>query len=166
MDMHLKVARPKCINNKATMFEALVRHQYDEFIKWKHFPRYWPFVRGIHRSPVTSLNKGQWRGALMLTLSCAWINGRVKNRKAGDLRRHRAHYDVIVMIGDKQLPESMTVKFTVAYSPRLTSFRWQFYNMRFCDMPRKYKMLDPLKPSYSKTSMVIQPKMLFMSSID
>ena len=20
--------------------------QYDEVIKWKHFPRYWPFVRG------------------------------------------------------------------------------------------------------------------------
>ena len=23
----------------------------DEVIKWKHFPHYWPFVRGIHRSP-------------------------------------------------------------------------------------------------------------------
>ena len=23
----------------------------DEVIKWKHFPRYWPFVQGIHRSP-------------------------------------------------------------------------------------------------------------------
>ena len=23
---------------------------HDDFIKWKHFPRYWPFVRGIHRS--------------------------------------------------------------------------------------------------------------------
>ena len=22
----------------------------DDVIKWKHFPRYWPFVRGIHRS--------------------------------------------------------------------------------------------------------------------
>ena len=28
----------------------------------------------------------------------AWINGWVNNREAGDLRRHRAHYDVIVMI--------------------------------------------------------------------
>ena len=26
------------------------------------------------------------------------INGWVNNREAGDLRRHRAHYDVIVMI--------------------------------------------------------------------
>ena len=34
-------------------------------IKWKHFPHYWPFVRGIHRSPVNSPHKGQWGGALM-----------------------------------------------------------------------------------------------------
>ena len=27
---------------------------HDDVIKWKHFPRYWPFVRGIHRSPVNS----------------------------------------------------------------------------------------------------------------
>ena len=30
----------------------------------KSFPRYLPFVRGIHRSPVNSPHKGQWRGAL------------------------------------------------------------------------------------------------------
>ena len=23
---------------------------HDDVIKWKHFPRYWPFARGIHRS--------------------------------------------------------------------------------------------------------------------
>ena len=34
---------------------------HDDVIKWKHFPRYWPFVRGIHRSPVNSPHKGQWR---------------------------------------------------------------------------------------------------------
>ena len=60
---------------------------YDDVIKWKHFPRYWPFVRGIHWSPVNSLHKGQWRGALMFSLICAWINGWVNNREAGDLRR-------------------------------------------------------------------------------
>ena len=36
---------------------------HDDVNKWKHFPRYWPFVRGIHRSPVNSPHKGQWRGA-------------------------------------------------------------------------------------------------------
>ena len=57
--------------------ENLVTH--DDVVKWKHFPRYWPFVRGIHRSTVNSLHKGQWRGALMFSLICAWINGRVNN---------------------------------------------------------------------------------------
>ena len=32
----------------------------DVVIKWKLFPRYWPFVRGIHRLPVKSPHKGQW----------------------------------------------------------------------------------------------------------
>ena len=73
---------------------------YDDVIKWKHFPRYWPFVRGIHRSPVNSPHKGQWRGALMFSLICVWINGWVNNREAGDLRRYRAHYDVTVMSPD------------------------------------------------------------------
>ena len=36
--------------------------------------------------------------ALMFTLICARINGWVNNREAGDLRRYRAHYDVVVMI--------------------------------------------------------------------
>ena len=70
---------------------------HDDVIKWKHFPRNWPFVRGIHRSPVNSPHKGQWRGALMFSLICVWINVWVNNRAAGDLRRYRAHYDVIVM---------------------------------------------------------------------
>ena len=69
----------------------------DDAIKWKHFPRNWPFVRGIHRSPVISPHKGQWRGALVFSLICFWINGWVNNREAGDLRRYRAHYDVTVM---------------------------------------------------------------------
>ena len=61
---------------------------------------YWPFVRGIHRSPVNSLHKGQWRGTLMFSLIYGWINGWVNNREAGDLRHHHAHYDIIVMIGN------------------------------------------------------------------
>ena len=70
---------------------------HDDVIKWTHFPRYWPFVRGIYQSPVNSPHKSQWRGALMFTLICTRINGWVNNREAGDLRRYRAHYDVIVM---------------------------------------------------------------------
>ena len=72
--------------------------KHDDVIKWKHFPRNWPFVRGIHRSPVNSPHKGQWRGALMFSLICVWIIDWVNNREAGDLRCYRAHYDVIVML--------------------------------------------------------------------
>ena len=70
---------------------------HDDVIKWKKIPRYWPFVRGIHRSPVNSPHKGQRRGALMFSLICVWINGWVNNREAGDLRRYHAHYDVTAM---------------------------------------------------------------------
>ena len=70
----------------------------DDVIKWKHFPRYWPYARGIHRWPVDSPHKGQWRGALMFSLICAWTNGRASNRVASDLTRHRSDYDVTVMV--------------------------------------------------------------------
>ena len=60
----------------------------DDVIKWKHFPRNWPFVRGIHRSPVNSPHKSQWRGALIFSLICTRINGWVNNGEAGDLRRY------------------------------------------------------------------------------
>ena len=71
---------------------------HDDVIKWKHFPRNWPFVRGIHRSQVNSPHKGQRRGAVMFSLIYVWINGWVNNGEAGDLRRHGAHYDVTVMV--------------------------------------------------------------------
>ena len=89
--------------NKAALWHtitdqcAFIRKWHDDVIKWKHFPRNWPFVRGIHRSPVNSPHKGQWRGALMISMICVWINDWVNNREAGDLRRYRAHHDVIVM---------------------------------------------------------------------
>ena len=81
-------------------------YHYD-VIKWKHFPRYWPFVRGIYRSLVNSPHKGQWRGALIFSLTCAWINGPVNNRVASDLRRHCAHYDVIVMSNQRHVNHTM-----------------------------------------------------------
>ena len=75
-----------------------VLYIHDDVIKWKHFPRYWPSVQEIHRSPVNSLHKGQWRGILMFSLICARIHGWVNNCETDDLRRYRTHCDVIVMI--------------------------------------------------------------------
>ena len=78
-------------------FRQFFIQYHDDVIKWKHFPRYWPHVRGIHRSPVDSPHIDQWRGALMFSLICAWTNVWANNRDASDLRRHRGHYDVTVL---------------------------------------------------------------------
>ena len=59
-----------------------IQFAYDHVIKWKHFPRYWPFVRGIHWSPVNSPHKGPWRGALMFSLICA-LNKRLGKQSWG-----------------------------------------------------------------------------------
>ena len=68
---------------------------------WRHplevFSALLAICGGIHRSPVNSPHKGQWRGALF-SLICAWTHCWVNNRLTGDLRRHRAHCDVIVML--------------------------------------------------------------------
>ena len=68
---------------------------------WQHqmenFPRHWPFVGGIHRSPMDSPHKGKWRRALIFSWIYAWRNGWANNRDACNLRRHRAHYDVTVI---------------------------------------------------------------------
>ena len=71
---------------------------HNDVVKWKHFPRYWPFVWGIHRSPVNSPHKGQWRRSSMFPLISIWINGWANNRDAGDLKLYHAHYDVTVML--------------------------------------------------------------------
>ena len=71
---------------------------HDDVIKWKYFPRYWPFVWGIHRN---SPHKGKWCWALMFSLVCSWINGWVNNCEAGNLRRYRTHYDVTVMVPEQ-----------------------------------------------------------------
>ena len=80
------------------------------------FSRYWHFVRGIHRSQVNSTHKGQWRGALMFFFICAWIKDWVNNHETGDLRHHRAHYEVIVMeLKSYELPAGT---FGLMYNPR------------------------------------------------
>ena len=71
---------------------------HDVVLKWKYFPWYWPFAWGIHRSSVNSPHTSCSREALMFSLICAWINGWVNNREAGDLGCHRSHYDVIVFV--------------------------------------------------------------------
>ena len=104
-----------------------------DVIKWKLFPRYWSFVRGIHRSPVKSPHNGQWRRALMFSFICAWINASVINRGAGDSRRLRADYGVIVMLKNDKL------------SWRNSSFRI-CYAIALIEMP----------PNHTKSALVLE----------
>ena len=75
------VLRTQCTEVTAFLGWIGIFTLHDDVIKWKQFARYWPFVRGIHRSPVNSPHNGQWRGALMFSLMCARINGWVNNVK-------------------------------------------------------------------------------------
>ena len=84
-------------HQSATIATKHDKATHDDLIKWKHFLRYWPFVRRIHQSPVNSPHKGQWRGALVFSLICTRINGRVNNGEAGDLRRHEFPFDGVIM---------------------------------------------------------------------
>ena len=102
---------------------------HDDVIKWKLYPCYWPFGRGIHQSPVDSPHKGQWRGDLMFSLICAWTNGWADSR--GDLIRHRAHYDIIVMrfvsSGHQQLWYCMCEKDSITYGASVNERKWNIF---------------------------------------
>ena len=56
------------------------------FAWWRHqmetFPRYWPFVRGIPRSPFNSRHKCQWCGASMFSFICTWTKGLNKQSRS------------------------------------------------------------------------------------
>ena len=118
---HRRIPLPKASDAELWCFP---RSAHDDVIKWKHFPRYWPFVREFTgpgefpaQRPVTRsldvffdlrLNKrlskqswGWWFETLPRPL---WRHSNGLNQQlskkldAGDLRRHRADYDVIVMV--------------------------------------------------------------------
>ena len=58
---------------------------HDDVIKWKHFPRYWPFVWRNSLVTVEFPSQKQVTGRFDFSLICAWIKGWVNNREAGDL---------------------------------------------------------------------------------
>ena len=109
---------------------------------WSHLLRLYPFSWWRHQmetfsallaicagnsaAPVNSPHKGQWRGALMFTLICVWINGCVNNREAGDLRRYCAHYGVTVMLvithGNFKL--AMIYGYNIVYAGQCDSSWW------------------------------------------
>ena len=68
---------------------------------WRHQMETFSASRALcaGNSPVT----GEFPAQRLVTRSfdvffCVWINSWINNREAGDLRRYRAHYDVIAML--------------------------------------------------------------------
>ena len=83
---------------KDRLYHITTYPTHDDVIKWKHFPRYWSFVREFTGHWwLTSTKASDAELLFIYFLICAEINGWVKNRDAGDLRCRLAHYDVTVM---------------------------------------------------------------------
>ena len=73
-------------------------------------------------------HEGQWRGALMFSLICAWTNDWVNNRNADDLRRHRSRYDVNVM-NTKRIPQTVHSITLMCLCINLGTFTKQVYQV-------------------------------------
>ena len=102
-----------------------VGSDHDDVIKLKHFPRYWPFAQGIHRSLVNSPHKDQWRGALTFCLFCAWTNNWANN---GNLRHRHAHDDVIGMTTIAELfQRDHRHQYIIRQTLLLMLFMWPWY---------------------------------------
>ena len=108
------------VNETYCVVVLLLDCLHDDVIKWEHFLRYWPFVRGIHRSPVDSLLKGQWRAVLTFSLICAWTSGWANNVEPGDLRRLRAHYRSVMCF----VLARLKLGFCRSLYSRTASFTW------------------------------------------
>ena len=77
---------------------AILRADHDDVIKWKHFPRYWLFVWGIHVTDDFPTQRPVTRSFDVFFNLC--LNKRLSKQSWGWWFRHRAHYDVIVMQND------------------------------------------------------------------
>ena len=89
--IHTLILQSPCVDNWIFVLKSWWRHQMETFSAL--------LAICVGNSLVPGEFPTQRHGALMFTLICAQINGWVNNREAGDLRCHRAYYDVIVMWG-------------------------------------------------------------------
>ena len=99
---------PTGVNRKQEIYalSLFVSHEYRKTMPtWgcMFTPSWWRHQMETFSALLDSPYKGQWRGALMFPLICAWTNGWANKGDTGDLRRHRAHYDVTVMVSKNLL---------------------------------------------------------------
>ena len=87
----LVLTRPKDICDHRLIFDNI------NFSWWRHQMQTFSALLAICEGnpPVTGCFRS--RGSLMFSLICAWTNSWTNNGDPGDLRRHRAHYDVALM---------------------------------------------------------------------
>ena len=83
---HQRVSHPTVLPRNSLVLIATVFFSMMSSSNGNIFPYYWPFVRGIHRSPVDASHKCQWREALKFSLICTWTNGWTNDRGADNLR--------------------------------------------------------------------------------
>ena len=105
-------------------------------------------MRGIPRSPVNSPHKGQWRGALMFSSICVWINGWVNNRKAGDLRRYRSHYDIIEILTNERVHTTSPSTIITLMSAACQLFPWLPWRWKIVCLPERLTMKSPMSSPY------------------
>ena len=108
-----------------------------KFTWWRHemeyFPRYWSFVRGIHWLVTREFlaHKGQWRWALVFSLICVWTSSWTNSENAGDLRRHRTQYDVIVvmleLVSQKEVAKAGTSNYIPQVMCHVIDCPWPWY---------------------------------------
>ena len=93
-DTHISILFLQRVNANHNWYHFIALN--DDVIKWKHFPRYWPLggeSTGQRLSPLTKAS-----GAGLWCFLWSPPNGWGSNWNGGDLRRHRSHDDVRLMV--------------------------------------------------------------------
>ena len=125
---------------RITTNEFGIINTLSEDLSFIHLPSWWrhqmetfsallALCAGKSTVPVNPPHKGKWRGALMFSLICAWINGCVNSLEAGDLRRHGAHYVVTVMI----ILSLTVVNTKISIHPRNAEYRYRKCHVALID---------------------------------
>ena len=110
-------------------------------------------MRGIHRWPVKFPSKRPVTRSFGVSLIYAWTNGWVNNGDDGGLRRHRAHYDVVVMYF---ISVARYIRCRAPQGRELSStwyrgYRWLGYNLAPEDLQRSYRP-TPCQVSYIRSA--------------